>query len=161
MKKIITTINSSLPTVSKVYAPLDFMGNTVGKYFDYKRETAMIKHETQKLKAQAKIIGKQIDAQLKKELDENEKNFKKEMERLKTIGKDLENGAKAKTKLLKQIDKYIKMLSDNSIPLEIKKSIPTLISEANRLLAQESDQAIKKLNTMSYFDANTKLIGGE
>ncbi len=156
-----TTITSTLPTVSKVYAPLDILGNTVGRYFDYKRETAMIQHETKKVKAQAKVMGKQIDAQLKKALDINDKNFKKEMYRLETIAKELKNGVKAKSKLLKQIDKYIKMLSDSSLPEETKINIPTLIEQANQLLAQESNQAIKKLNMMSQFDPNTKLIGGE
>ena len=159
MKNTMTTIESSLPTVSKVYAPLDFVGNTFGKYFDYKRETAMIEHETKKVKAQAKIMGKQIDAQLKKELDTNNKQFKKEMKRLNTIAKDLKNSAKAKKKLLKQIDKYMNMLSDNSISAEFRLTIPTLILKTNELLAQESDQAIQKLNMMSHFDPNTKLIG--
>ena len=161
MKKAMTTITSTLPTVSKVYAPLDILGNTVGRYFDYKRETAMIQHETKKVKAQAKVMGKQIDAQLKKALDINDKNFKKEMYRLETIAKELKNGTKAKSKLLKQIDKYIKMLSDSSLPEETKINIPTLIEQANQLLAQESNQAIEKLNMMSHFDPNTKLIGGE
>ena len=161
MKKTITTINSSLPSVSKSYAPLDFIGNTFGRYFDYKRETAMIEHETKKVKAQAKIIGKQIDAELKKSLDENDKNFKKEMRRLEEIGKELKNGAKAKAKLLKQIDKYIKMLSDSSISKEVKETIPTLIEQANQMLAKESEYALKKLNMMSNFESNTKLIGGE
>jgi len=161
MKKTLTTINSSLPSVSNSYAPLDFVGNTFGKYFDYKRETAMIEHETKKVKAQAKIVGKQIDAELKKSLDENDKNFKKEMRRLEEIGKELKNGAKAKAKLLKQIDKYINMLGDSSLPIEVKKNIPTLIELANQMLAKESDHAIEKLNMMSHFDSNTKLIGGE
>ncbi len=159
MKNTMTTIESSLPTINKVYAPLDFVGNTFGKYFDYKRETAMIEHETKKVKAQAKIMGKQIDAQLKKELDTNNKQFKKEMKRLNTIAKDLKNSAKAKKKLLKQIDKYMNMLSDNSISAEFRLTIPTLILKTNELLAQESDQAIQKLNMMSHFDPNTKLIG--
>ena len=161
MKKTLTTINSSLPSFSKVYAPLDFVGKSFGRYFDYKRETAMIEHEIQKVKSQSKIIGKQIDTQLKKSLDENDKNFKKEMLRLETIGRELKNGAKVKAKLLKHIDKYIKMLSDNSLSIEEKKSIPILIEQANQLLAQESDHAIKKLNMMSHFNSNTKLIEGE
>ena len=161
MKKTITTINSSLPSVSKSYAPLDFIGNTFGRYFDYKRETAMIEHETKKVKAQAKIIGKQIDAELKKSLDENDKNFKKEMRRLEEIGKELKNGANVKAKLLKQIDKYIKMLGDSSISKEVKETIPTLIEQANQMLAKESEYALKKLNMMSNFESNTKLIGGE
>ena len=161
MKKAITTIKSSLPTVSKVYSPLDFVGNTVGRYFDYKRETAMIRHETKKVKEQAKIMGKQIDAELKKSLDINDKNFKKEMFRLETIANELKNDTKAKSKLLKQIDKYIEMLGDKSLSIEEKKSIPILIEQANQLLANESNQAIEKLNMMSHFDANTKLIGRE
>ena len=161
MKKTLTTINSSLPSVSNSYAPLDFVGNTFGKYFDYKRETAMIEHETKKIKTQAKIIGKKIDAELKKSLDENDKNFKKEMRRLEEIGKELKNGAKTKAELLKQIDEYIKMLGDSSLPVEVKKDIPTLIELANQMLAKESEYALKKLNMMSNFDSNTKLIGGE
>ena len=161
MKNTITTINSSLPTVSKVYAPLDIVGNTFGRYFDYKRETAMIRHETKKVKIQAKIMGQQIDAELQKSLDINDKNFKKEMFRLESIAKELKNGTKAKSKLLKQIDKYIEMLGDKSLSVEEKKSIPILIEQANQLLANEGNQAIEKLNMMSHFDANTKLIGGE
>ncbi len=37
MKKAMTTIESSLPTVNKVYAPLDFVGNTTAKYQRVKR----------------------------------------------------------------------------------------------------------------------------
>ncbi len=161
MKKAITTIESSLPTINKNYDKFDIIGNTFGRYFDYKRETAMIEHETKKVKAKAKILGKQIKAELKKSLDENDKNFKKEMRRLEEIGKELKNGAKTKAELLKQIDEYIKMLGDSSLPVEVKKDIPTLIELANQMLAKESEYALKKLNMMSHFDSNTKLIGGE
>jgi alcohol dehydrogenase YqhD (iron-dependent ADH family) len=46
MKNLPTLKRISLPSVDITYGVLDFIGNTVGRYFDYKRDTAIIKHET-------------------------------------------------------------------------------------------------------------------
>ena len=160
MKNLFTITKATLPTVP-VYNNLDIVGNTVGRYFDYKRDTKRIEHETQKVKSQAKIIVKQIDAELKKSLDHNDKNFKKEMKRLEEIGKELKSSRKSKSKILKQIDNYIMMLSDEKTSLETKAMIPNLINGAYGMLNSENNLVLKKLNLMSDFESNTKLIGGE
>jgi len=156
MKNLFTITKATLPTVP-VYNNLDIVGNTVGRYFDYKRDTKRIEHETQKVK----IIVKQIDAELKKSLDRNDKNFKKEMKRLEEIGKELKSSRKSKSKILKQIDNYIMMLSNKNTSMETKAMIPNLINGAYGMLNSENNLVLKKLNLMSDFESNTKLIGGE
>ena len=89
MKKDIVNLKTTIPTINKTYNSFNIVGQTVGRYFDYKRETKLIEHETQKVKEQTKIIVKQIDLELKKSLDNNDKNFKKEMCRLENIAKSL------------------------------------------------------------------------
>ena len=100
MKNLPTLKRTSLPSVDITYGVLDFIGNTVGRYFDYKRDTAIIKHETEKVHVQAKIVVEKIDAELVKSLDNNEKSFKKEMKRLKSIAKELKRGSIDKNKII-------------------------------------------------------------
>ncbi len=158
----LTTLSkTNLPSLNVPTASLNFIGQTVGRYFEYKNNTKLIEHETKKVKEQSKIIVKNIEAELVRVLDENDKSFKQEMARLKMIGQELKNGEKSKGKLLKQIASYSKMLSDPNVPLSIKETIPTLIAQTNELFQAEQSQALKKLNLMSNFESNTKLIGGE
>lgn len=158
----LTTLSkTNLPALNVPTASFDFIAQTVGRYFEYKNNTKLIEHETQKVKEQSKIIVKNIEAELVRVLDENDKSFKQEMARLKMIGQELKSGKKSKGKLLKQIASYSKMLSDPNVPLPIKETIPTLIAQTNELLQAEQSQALEKLNLMSNFESNTKLIGGE
>ncbi len=162
MFNTLTTLSkTNLPSLNVPTASFDFIGQTVGRYFDYKNNTEIIRHETQKVKEQSSVIVKKIEAELVRVLDENDKSFKQEMARLKMIGKELKNGKKSKGKLLKHISRYSKMLSDPNVPLHIKETIPTLISQANELFQAEQSQALEKLNLMSSFESNTKLIGGK
>ena len=162
MLNTLTTFSkTNLPSLNVSTASLDFIGKTVGRYFEYKNNTKLIEHETQKVKEQSKIVVKNIEAELLRVLDENDKSFKQEMARLKMIGKELKSGKKSKGKLLKQIASYSKMLSDPNVPLNIKETIPTLIAQTNELIQGEQSKALEKLNLMSNFDSNTKLIGGE
>jgi hypothetical protein len=144
MKDLSTIAKTTLPSVT-VYDTFDIVGNTFGRYFDYKRETKLIEHETQKVKSQAKIIVKKIDAELVKSLDVNEKSFKKEMQRLKTIAKELKRGTIDKHKIIKAM---------------VKCSDPLVLKEYRLLLSDEHDAVLKKLNLMSNFESNTKLLGG-
>ncbi len=162
MSKSLTILSkTNLPSLNVSTASLNFIGQTVGRYFEYKNNTKLIEHETQKVKEQSKIVVKNIEAELVRVLDENDKSFKQEMVRLKIIDKELKGGKKSKGKLLKQIASYSKMLSDPNVPLPIKETIPTLISQSNDLFQAEQSQALEKLNLMSNFKSNTKLIGGE
>jgi seryl-tRNA synthetase len=161
MKNLPTLKTTSLPSVDVTYGALDFIGNTVGRYFDYKRDTSMIKHETEKVHAQAKIVVKKIDAELVKSLDNNEKSFKKEMKRLKIIAKSLEENSGNKKKILKHIIELTEKLSDTDVPLSVKENIPQLMMMAHNSLAQENDQSLQKLNLMQGFDPDTKLIGAK
>ena len=151
----------NLPTLNVPTASFDLIGQTFGRYFEYKTNTKLIEHETKKVKEQSKMVVKQIESELERVLDENDKNFQKEMARLKVIAKELKGGKKSKAKLLKQLNSYVKMLSNPNVPMEVKESIPMLIAQTNELLKDENSHAIQKLNFMSNFDVNTKLIGEE
>lgn len=153
-------ITTNLPIVKHTYGALDILGNTFGRYFDYKKETALIEHETQKVKQQAKVLCQQIDVELQKSLDNNDKNFQKEMFRLKSIAKDLNNDAKTKKEILNNISKYIEMLSNPNIAMSVKESIPKLIELSHETLAKESEQSRLKLDVMNHFDSNIKSIKG-
>ncbi len=54
--KDILNLKTSLPTLSPERFSLDFFG----KYFDYKRDTKLIRLETIKAQRQAEIIRKEI-----------------------------------------------------------------------------------------------------
>jgi|GEM_PF-1885210 len=161
MNRDIINLKSNLPSIDKVYAPLDAWGNTVGRYFDYKRETAMIDHATVKLKEQTKVILKQIDSELQKELDRNEKSFKKEMFRLQTIANELNKGSNTRDQIFDHISDLTKQLGDPNIPDSVKENLPQLIAIAHQQLSDERDSSMQKLNLMSGFDPNQKSIKGE
>ena len=158
MKKDILNVTSNLPSLDKTYAPLDVWGNTVGRYFDYKKETAMIEHATVKLKEQTKVILKQIDSELQRELDRNDKQFKQEMFRLQTIAKELSSVATTREKMVNNITMLTKQLGDENMPLEIKAQIPQLIAMFHQLLNDERQSSMQKLSSI---DPNQKSIKGE
>jgi len=160
MKKDILNIKSTLPTIDKSYSILNPIDATIGRYFDYKKETAMIKHATVKLKEQSKIIIKKIDAELKVSMDKNKKDFQKEMFRLKSIAKDLANSSKNQKAILNHIEVLTNMLKNPDIELSVKEQIPQLIAMAHQQLNDERDNSMQKLNMMSDFDPNQKLIKG-
>ena len=136
---------TTLPSIDVTYGVFDVIGNTVNRYFDYKRDTAMIEHETKKVKQQAKVMVKKIDAELKKSLDVNDKSFKKEMKRLEIIAKELKRGNIDRSKIIDAM---------------VQSSDPLVLQEYRLLLANEHDAVLKKLNLMSNFESNTKLLGG-
>ena len=72
----IDTLKNNMPSINRSYGKLDIVGQTLGRFLDYKKETAMIEHATHKLKHQTKIILRQIDSELTKSLDSNKKSFK-------------------------------------------------------------------------------------
>ena len=158
MKKDILNISSTLLSLNKVYTPLDIWENTVGRYFDYKKETAMIEQATVKIKEQTKIILKQIDSELKKELDRNDKQFRKEMFRLQTIAKELSRGATTREQMVNHIAMLTKQLGDEKMPLELKEKIPQLIMATHQQLNDERQSSMQKLSLMQDFDSNQKLI---
>ena len=161
MNRDILNLNSNLPSLNKVYAPLDVWGNTVGRYFDYKKETAMIDHATVKLKEQTKVILKQIDSELQRELDRNSKSFEKEMFRLQTIANELKDGSLRKKEILNHISELTKSLGDENLALSVKEQIPHLIANAHVLLSSENQESVAKLNLMQNFNPNQKLIKGD
>jgi len=158
MNKDIVNLNSTLPLLDKVYAPLDVWGNTVGRYFDYKKETAMIEHATAQLKEQTKVILKQIDSELQKELDRNDKQFKQEMFRLQTIACELDSGSLVKESILQNISELVDKLGDETLPDKVKEQIPQLIAMAHQQLNDERQSGMQKLSLMQGFDPSQKLI---
>ena len=160
-KDILNLSTSSFPTTSGGYDALDIVGNTVGRYFDYKRETQVIEYETQKLKENTQVILSEIDSRLELSLDENSKNFKKEMYRLSTIAKELKQGLRNQKNIFKHIRELTNMLSRSDISLESKEQIPKLIAMAHQQLNDEAQRSMQKLDLMSSFESNQKLIGGE
>ncbi len=109
--KDILNLKTSLPTLSPERFSLDFFG----KYFDYKRDTKLIRLETIKVREQAEIIRKEIDARLKDELDKNSKKFQKEMFRLKYIAESLENGRKNSNRLLEELFKLMGRVNSSKL----------------------------------------------
>jgi len=85
-----------------------------------------------------------IDAELVKSLDNNEKSFKKEMKRLKSIAKELKRGSIDKNKIIEAM---------------VQCSDPLALKEYRLLLANEHDVVLKKLNLMSNFEPNNRLLG--
>ena len=158
MKKDIINLKTTLPTVNKTYFPLDTFGKTVGRYFDYKKETAMIKYETQKVKEQSKVAIKQIDAELKKSLDANSKNFKNKMVYLKNIAKTLESSSTNQKMILENIAELTKMLTNPDMP---KEYILNMIVMAHQQLNNERNSSMQNINIMGNFDQNQKKIGEE
>jgi len=146
MKNLPSLKIENLPSINSSYEIFDIVGHTVGRYFDYKRDTAMIKYETEKVKAQAIVLVKKIDAELRKSLDINEKNFKTEMKRLKTIAKELKRGNIDKNKIIEAM---------------VHCSDPEMLKEYRLLLENENTAVLQKLNLMSNFEPNTKLLGGK
>ena len=141
-----TLPTNNLPALDVSYGSFDIIGNTLGRYLDYKRDTAMIEYETEKLESQTKIVLKQIDAELSKSLDENEKNFKKEMVRLKTIAKVLKKGHIDKSKIVEA------MTQCNNIEM---------IKVYRQVLADDHDAVLQALNSMSSLEEDTRLLQGE
>lgn len=136
MRYELDTLKSSMPTLNKSYSPFDIIGQTIGRYFDYKVETEMIRNATEQLKYKTEVIIKDIDAQLQKALDENDKNFRLEMKRLKVVAKDLKENRKNQKRLIKHIEELTSNLSNPTIPLEVKQSIPQLIAIAHQNLLE-------------------------
>jgi len=159
MKKDIVNLKTTIPTINKTYNSFNIVGQTVGRYFDYKRETKLIEQETQKVKSQTKIIVKQIDLELKKSLDKNNKNFKKEMSRLKIIAKSLNDNSYSKKKILKELSFLTKKLVKTT-DTNMQNIIVDLIKEAHNSLKEENQNSLEKLNSMQNFDPDTKLIKG-
>jgi len=145
MNNLPTLKKMNLPSLDVSYGAFDIIGNTVGRFFDYKRDTAMIEYETEKLVSQTKVVLKKIDTELQLSLDKNEKDFQKEMMRLKSIAKELKKGRIEKKKIIKAM-------------VECKDV--TLVREYRQLLADENDAVLKKLNLMSGFQPDTKLLQG-
>jgi hypothetical protein len=152
--KDILNLKTSLPTLSPERSPFDI----VGRYFDYKRDTELIRLETIKVREQAEIIRKEIDARLKEELDRNNKKFQKEMLRLKTITKSLRDGRKSKKKILKELSKLIDYLANPNIPDAIKEQIPIMINSLTKILKQEKIYELEKIKELRDFDPNRKLL---
>ena len=94
MNNEIINFKDSLPSIEK--SSLDIFGNIITQYFNFKKNTAEIKYETKKLKKETKIFIKQIDSELQKSLNKNNNDFKREMYRLKTIAKSLDENAENK-----------------------------------------------------------------
>ena len=145
MNKLPTLKKMNLPSLDVSYGAVDIVGNTVGRFFDYKRDTATIKYETEKLVSQTKVVLKKIDAELELSLDRNEKEYQKEMMRLKSIAKELKREHKEKREIIKAMAKC---------------KDAALLREYRQLLADEHGVALKKLNFMIEFHQDKKLLQG-
>ncbi len=161
MNKEIINLKNTLPSIGQ--NSINILGNLVNQYFDYKKDTAMIKYETKKLKEQTKIIIKQIDSKLEDSLNKNNNDFKKEMYRLETIAKNLAENAGNKKIILENISELTKRISNPSTPLSVieTETISKLILLHSHSFQNESNQDIEKLKLMSGFNQNQILMDGE
>jgi len=120
----------------------------------------MIEHATEKLKSQTEIILKNIDAELQKSLDNNEKNFRLEMKRLKSIAQDIKNSSKNEREMINHISTLTKQLNEPNIPIEVKENIPHLIAIAHQSLTGILSKSGASIDAMSNFKSNQNLIKG-
>ncbi len=146
MNNLPTLKKMNLPSLDVSYGAFDIIGNTIGRFFDYKRDTAMIEYETEKVHAQTEIIIKKIDTELTKALDENEKNYKKEEFRIKIVGKDIKRSGKDRSKIIDAI-------------LQSKK--PKLVRELRLLLRDENHAFLQKVTLLFSFNTDVKELKGE
>lgn len=154
MNKDILTLKTSLPSLNCEYSPI----NIVKNYFNYKKEVELIRLETQKVKEQAKIIKKEIDARLKERLDKNNKAFQKEMLRLKTIAESLKDGKKSKKKILNKLLKLMENLNDLNISKEDREFLLLSIKILMEEIREERRAELEKIREMRDFDPNRKLL---
>ena len=143
------------------YGTMDIVGKTFGRYFDNKRDIALVRHETVKVLEQGKVLRANIDAELCKSLDSNQKNFDIEIARLKCVCDELCSGHASREKVYIHIDKLTSMLSDAHVEQEVKMLLPALIASAYGQLSDANRSQIQTLNHMNGFDPETKLLGGK
>ena len=149
---------TNLPTIGNhSYNQFDIVANVAGRYFDYKRDSKIIKAKRKELKYQADISLKQIDAELKKSIDSNQKNYNMEMHRLSTIAKELKHSRKDKKKIINVVIELTKMLLDPSVEQETKQIVPDMIRAYKELLEDTNRDSNTKLSFM-YSDTNNKKI---
>ncbi|MCF6245432.1 MAG: hypothetical protein L3J43_10420 [Sulfurovum sp.] len=156
----ISTIKHNLPVAGKVYNSLDIIGNTFGRYFDYKKETAMIEYEIEKLHAQTKVITERIKAELQVSLDNNQKNFTQEMFRLEAIANELKQGAVRKNEIMANTTLCIEALVNPNTPTELLEKLCKVIENYNNMIIVLEQEGTKRLSLMSHFTPSVKLIEG-
>jgi seryl-tRNA synthetase len=155
MNNAITTLaKATLPTLANDISPM----NIVDKYFDYKAKTRQIEHQTEKLRYQTEVIIKELDNRLQLSLDENKKNFSKEMFRLKTLATSIKNESLQKDKILKEILALSKTIRDKNLSLEEKQMALEMVSELRESLKDASKDINSRFDNMLSYDANTKQI---
>ena len=158
MRQDIELLKKNMPTINSSYGALDIVGQTLGRYLDYKKETAMIEHVTEQLRYQTEIVLKKIDVELAMSLDNNKKNLKLEMSRLKSIAKYIKSNSKNEREIIKHIGTLTSQLGDSNIPQSVKESIPQLIAIAHQSLENRLLKSGASIDAMSDFD--TKQIKG-
>lgn len=155
MNNAITTLaKATLPTLANDISPM----NIVDKYFDYKAKTRQIEHQTEKLRYQTEVIIKELDNRLQLSLDENKKNFSKEMFRLKTLATSIKNESLQKDKILKEILALSKTIRDKNLSLEEKQMALQTLAMLNQLYNNMSNNINSRFDNMLSYDANTKQI---
>jgi len=145
--KDLTISTSTLPSLA-TFNSFDIIGNTIGRYFDYKQNTELIKHETKKLEKQTEVLLKKIDSELESFLASNKSNFIKEMKRLDNIAQSLASNTLDKAQRLEHISELVSMLSNQNISIEIKQMIPELIKQTNIEINNSNELSLKYINNM-------------
>ncbi len=159
MRNLSTQLTSTLPAL-KTTSVLDIATNPLGSFLDYKKDMAKINYEIEKLEYQTQIIIKNIDAQLTKALDENQKNYKKEMKRLGGISKTLKNNNRSQDRFIEEISKLSRELVNPNLSLDEKILISNTITTFHQSLNSLGMQNIQYIDAMSNFNPNQKAIKG-
>jgi hypothetical protein len=110
------------------------------------------------LRYQTEVIIKELDNRLQLSLDENKKNFSKEMFRLKTLATSIKNESLQKDKILKEILALSKTIRDKNLSLEEKQMALEMVSELRESLKDASKDINSRFDNMLSYDANTKQI---
>jgi len=152
-------LTSTLPALKKTTI-VDVFTNPIGTILNHRQEMRRIEYEIEKLEHQTQIIIKNIDSQLTKSLDENQKNYDKEMKRLNHISKTLKSNNKRQDRVIEDISELSRDLSNPNLSLEEKKIISDTITIFHQSLNSLGMQNIEYIDSMSGFNPNQKLIKG-
>ena len=160
MKDLISPLPLPKTPLPVSYSAVTLMGDLIGQYFAYKKDTQMIKAKREELRYQRDIALKQIAAALQVTLDTNEKNYNKEMHRLRTIDKELEVNRNGKKMLLNGVHTLTLSLLDPTMDAQTKEHIPQTIKGLREMILELESASNAKLQLIHYSNdtTTTKMI---
>lgn len=147
MKELISMGSKTIPAVA-IGNSFNIIEQTLGRYFAYKENTALIEKEREALGHQKEIRIKEINTAYALALDLQNKAFKKEMHQLKTLGKALSVQAKERKMILKNISKVSDVLLDRNTPENEKQIMFQVLATLSETFEQTSKHSDENMQTL-------------